>query len=145
MYLTCDQYEPIYSTKKAFSSCIIALLFVSFLFYDPVWYIFGIPKTRPFQPSIYRVNTWGHSNPTPINRVNNAISYTYRLTFQVLYLFRNFRTRSTQPTTYRVNTWGCVTSTPIIGLREFYFWYNKTSIHVQYLFVIVRTMPFNQI
>ena len=25
MYLTCDQYEPIYSAKKAFSSCVIAL------------------------------------------------------------------------------------------------------------------------
>ena len=36
MYLTCDQYEPIYSTKRAFSSCIIALQFVSFLFYDSV-------------------------------------------------------------------------------------------------------------
>ena len=34
MYLTCNQYEPIYSAKKAFSSCVIALQFLSFLFYD---------------------------------------------------------------------------------------------------------------
>ena len=42
----------------------------------------GSSKTRPFQPSIYRVNIWGHFNPTPINRVNNAISNTYRLTYK---------------------------------------------------------------
>ena len=29
-------------------------------------------------PRLYRVNIWGHFNPTPINRVNNDISYAYR-------------------------------------------------------------------
>ena len=35
-----------------------------------------------FKPSIYRVNIWGHFNPTTINRVNNAISNTYRLPYK---------------------------------------------------------------
>ena len=34
------------------------------------------------QPGIYRVNIRGHFNPTPINRVNNAISNAYRLTYK---------------------------------------------------------------
>ena len=40
-------------------------------------YLFRNVRTRPFKPSIYRVNIWCYFNPTPINRVNNAISNTY--------------------------------------------------------------------
>ena len=31
---------------------------------------------------LYRVNIWGYFNPTPINRVNNAISNTNILTYK---------------------------------------------------------------
>merc|ERR1711973_949830 len=50
--------------------------------YIQVSYLFRNVRTRPFKPSIYRVNIWGHLNPTPLNRVNNAISNTSRLTYK---------------------------------------------------------------
>ena len=57
------------------------------------------PQTRCFRPKrgqktrkceksdiqfhlLYRINIWGHFNLIPINRVNNAISNTYRFTYK---------------------------------------------------------------
>ena len=45
-------------------------------------------KTRKCEKSdiqfhlLYRINIWGHFNLIPINRVNNAISNTYRFTYK---------------------------------------------------------------
>ena len=55
-------------------------------------------------PSIYRVNARGHLNPTPINRVNNAISNTYRLTCKCHTFLET--SRFTYLTIFRVNKRG---------------------------------------